>query len=202
MSVSVREMLMLVKHSEQLDQRFADLAANSWNNNEMEEILLNINEICEEEGLFTGAAVLLELLMGRESDFNYEQCSVQDILAFTRKLQISPNVVMYLLQRVRWGRMAHARSIGFELVVGDEHADFGRLLLKHCSVDYTVESQLGSIVVEASKLFPILLTDELSLVEYFNNRNTSHVLCPACVAGPERTITHEWARLTMRTLNG
>ena len=202
MSVSVREMLMLVNHSEKVDQLFANLAANSWNNNAMEEIVLNINEICDVEVLFTGASVLLELLMGRPSDFDYEQCSVRDILLFLRKLQISPDVILYLLQRVKWGRMAHARSIGFELVIGDEYADIGRLILKHCTVDYSAEDQLGNIIVEMSKLFPVLFTEEISLVEYFNNRNTSHVLCPACVVGPARTITHEWARLTMRTLNG
>ena len=75
----------------------------------------------EEEGkyYYTFFLIFIRLLMGRESEFLYEQCSVQqDILAFVQKLKISPDVVIDLLQRVRWGRMAHARSIGLVLVIG------------------------------------------------------------------------------------
>ena len=97
--------------------------------------------------------------------------------------------------------MAHARSIGLALVIGEAYADFGRLLLKHCTVDYTVESKMARVLVEAGKFFPILITDEHSLAEYFDNRNTCHILCPACEAEVNSTITHEWAMIIHRAMN-
>ena len=81
------------------------MAGDHWNQNEAGEVLLNINGICGEEVLFSGAADFIRLLMGSASGCDYGQGSAQDMLSFTRKLKISPNVVMYLLQRVRWFRI-------------------------------------------------------------------------------------------------